>query len=376
MIQKTAEPGAREYVNLCTPTQTYQIRQVQSSNSLHILRPSDGAAQRGDINVVGENNGLDLVESMTSIAKCGSTLELHSPAEGLSAIPFLERSLEVYNRLSSGGDVDVDMDSGLMELELAEKKMAIEAYFADVPVSRAQCERDWFELCAFVSKDSGDNQVTYWRPSSRVKLDVWKRIVDGAVLQGIDLAKQFLAKDLWRSLLDDGAEEPFPRALFEAVLRRVCESEDNLLSDVADLKCESTYSPSVSWSSPNTSLPLGASLDKISCTRWVGETCLEAMAPTTVSAIGRSEFLSAWKDHLPESWRSDAALSKLTVCLPSISRNIANLIEDGVYQHPDPTSICFMDSSERQKVQKNLPTESGAAAKKTRNWHELFRNQR
>lgn len=57
----------------------------------------------------------------------------------------------------------------------------------------------------------------------------------------------------------------------------------------------------------------GANLDKASCTRWVGETYLEAMAPTPGSAIGRSEFLNAWKDYLPEPWRNEAVLSKLTV---------------------------------------------------------------
>ena len=240
MIQSTAEPGAREYVNLCTPAQTYQIRQVQCSNSLHILRPSDGSAKRGDINVVGGDHGLNLVDSITSIAKCGSTLELYSPAEGFSATTFLERSLEEYNRLSSGGDMDVDMDSEWMELEPAQKKRAIAAYFADVPVSQTQCERDWFELCAFMSKDPHDDRVIYWRPSPRVKLDVWKRIVDGAVLQGINLEKQFLTEDLWRSILDEDAEAPFPQALFEAVLRRVCESEDSPSSALADVQCEST----------------------------------------------------------------------------------------------------------------------------------------
>lgn len=59
----------------------------------------------------------------------------------------------------------------------------------------------------------------------------------------------------------------------------------------------------------------GASIDKARCTRWVGETYLEAMAPAQDSAIGRSEFLDAWKDHLPDSWRDEVALSKLTVCV-------------------------------------------------------------
>lgn len=58
---------------------------------------------------------------------------------------------------------------------------------------------------------------------------------------------------------------------------------------------------------------VGASLDKDACVRWVGETYLEAMAPMASAAVGRSEFLNAWKDHLPEAWREEVALAKLTV---------------------------------------------------------------
>lgn len=50
------------------------------------------------------------------------------------------------------------------------------------------------------------------------------------------------------------------------------------------------------------------------------------MAPTSGSAIGRSEFLNAWKDHLPESWRKEVAFSKLPVrcSLSYMSMIVAN----------------------------------------------------
>ncbi|KAE8380145.1 sister chromatid cohesion protein Dcc1 [Aspergillus bertholletiae] len=329
----TTDPEYREYVNLCTPTKTYLIRQVQSSNSIHIIRPSGSGVQRGDINIVGgdDDDELDLVQTMTAIAKCGSTLELHTPPEGFSAAPILERILPVYD-----------------EMEGAEQNMeqgdVIRRVFADVPVSRAQCEAGWIELCAFVLGCGGHGKdVVGWcrRPSARVKLDVWRRVVEGAVLQGIDLDRQFLVQDLWRSVLDEGAEEPFPKALFEGVVRRVCEVGDGQLFE--DLK----------W----------ASIDKTRCTQWVGETYLEAKAPATVSGIGRSEFLNAWKDLLPESWRDDVAFSKLT---------------ENSYKHPNPSTICFVFRADRQKIKKNVSTDPSAttAAKKTRNWHELFKNQK
>ncbi|KAJ5746312.1 hypothetical protein N7520_011494 [Penicillium odoratum] len=83
------------------------------------------------------------------------------------------------------------------------------------------------------------------------------------------------------------------------------------------------------------------------------------MAPTASSAIGRSDFLRAWKDCLPEPWRGDATLSKL---------------QDGVYRSPDPTSIFFVEPSQRQQSTKAAAAPA-AKAKTSRNWHELLKKR-
>ncbi|KAJ9271685.1 hypothetical protein DTO212C5_2110 [Paecilomyces variotii] len=336
LSQVTAEPGAREYVNLCSPTQTFRIRQVQSSNSIHILRPTDGNTQSNDNGV--ENGELDLSETVTTVAKCGSTLELHVPPGGFSAVPFLEKALRLYDRLNWDGDVS--MRSAGAEMTPAERRRLKEKLFADIPVSTAQCQSGWDELCAFVhGDDTGNDQAVCWRPSARVKMAVWKRMLEGSVLQGIDMEKQFLAADLWKAVLDEGDEEPFPRALFDAVLGRLLESPG---ADDSEVK----------W----------ANVDKDVCTRWVGETYLEALAPTASAAAVRTDFLNAWKDHLPESWRSEASLSALT---------------DGSYKTTDPTTIYFVSYAERVKMKSNALNGGGAAtAKNSRNWHERFRSQR
>ncbi|PYI06768.1 hypothetical protein BO78DRAFT_314834 [Aspergillus sclerotiicarbonarius CBS 121057] len=338
----------REYINLCTPTQTYRIRQVQSSNSLHILRPSDDGIQRGDLAVIGAPTStstedpvladLNLSETMTTIAKCGSTLELHTPQEGFNIIPILEGLLGRYDSDSDGKSGSTGQER---LAESADRRRIIEGVFTDVPVSRMQCERAWKEVCAFVLPDTGRG----WMPTAQVKIGVWKRMVEGAVLQGIDLGKQFLVGDVWKSVLDEEGEGEWPRELFEAVIRRVCEG--------------------------------GASIDKEGCVRWVGETYLEAVAPTANAAVGRSEFLNAWKDHLPEGWREQAAFSKLTVCGIHLVSICVWLTEDK-YRFPDPTTICFVNDDDRQKLKRNVSTDASAstAAKKTRNWHELFKNQK
>lgn len=235
------DPSAQEYVNLCTPSQTYRIRQVQSSNSLHILRPSLGHISRADIKVVeeeaGESGALNLPdEAVTAIAKCGSTLELHIPPGGFSAVPFLEKSLGLYDRRTGDdGDVAMDDSSGQADLGLFEIRKLRDQVCADIPVSSAQCEAGWVEICAFVD----EKQAICWRPSTRMRLNVWKRMMEGAILQGIDLEKQFLVGDLWKSVLDDDdtSEPPFPRGLLEAVVRRLC-VEDERPPLVDDIKCE------------------------------------------------------------------------------------------------------------------------------------------
>lgn len=236
------DPSAQEYVNLCTPSQTYRIRQVQSSNSLHILRPSLGHISRADIKVVeeeaGETGALNLPdEAVTAIAKCGSTLELHIPPGGFSAVPFLEKSLGLYDRRTGDDDGDIAMDepSGRNNLGLFEIRKLRDQVCADVPVSSAQCEVAWVEICAFVD----EKQATCWRPSARMRLTVWRRMMEGAILQGIDLEKQFLVGDLWKSVLDDDdtSEPPFPRGLLEAVVRRLCLADERPpLAD--EIKCE------------------------------------------------------------------------------------------------------------------------------------------
>lgn len=186
---------------------------------------------------------LNIEGTVTSVAKCGSTLELHKPAEGFSAKPFFRSLLNVYDK---GIWEDGSGESSLADAEATRMRTeALDGLLADVPVSRAQCKRDWVEICAFVlprgPAASGNNGMPLcWLPPAEMKLEVWKRVVEGSVLQGIDLGAQFLVKDLWKSVLDDEGLAPFPRPLFEAVIRRICELPEGAERDFAEseMKCE------------------------------------------------------------------------------------------------------------------------------------------
>jgi sister chromatid cohesion protein DCC1 len=207
-----------------------------------LIRPSNGdvvpiAAENGDA-----ANGLDLRETVTAIAKCGSTLELHAVDESFSATQILEQRLRLYDRLSVDGDTEMGDGGQSSALPLSEKNRVMDEILDDVPTSAAQCRAAWADLSAFVQTDTTSVGVAAFRPSARVKIDVWRRILEGSVLQSIDLEKQFLVKDLWKAVLGDDGEQPFPQPLFQAVVQRLSESSAANVHEsfYSELKCKST----------------------------------------------------------------------------------------------------------------------------------------
>lgn len=182
----------------------------------------------------GESGALNLPDdAVSAIAKCGSTLELHVPDGGFSAFPFLEKSLQLYDRRDGDEDIMMDDNQATGDMDAIEVRRLRDRVCADIPVSAAQCEQVWVDICAFVYALAG------WRPSARMRLNAWKRMMEGAILQGIDLEKQFLVGDLWKSVLDDDdtSEPPFPRGLLEAIVRKLCTADERPpLAD--EIKCE------------------------------------------------------------------------------------------------------------------------------------------
>jgi hypothetical protein len=223
-------------VNLCTSTQTYSLRQVQSSNSIFLIKPLSGAGNRrkglegdGDATIEGDGTGLGVGDTVTAVAQCKATLELQKLEARDSAIAFLRQSLRLYDQLPADADalrLDVGMaDAGRIVMDIEKQRTKTRA-FADVPLSTAECERGWVEICGFVHDDPVNGGSVCLRPSASVKLEMWKRIIEGSVLQGINLAERFLVRNLWKAVVDGDAtessgEDPFPKGLFDAVVRRL-----------------------------------------------------------------------------------------------------------------------------------------------------------
>lgn len=241
-----SKPGASEFANLCTPTSTYALRQVNSSNSIFVIKPNPQPEEgrNGPNEQQLDKDGRRA--TVTAIAQCNSTLEVHKAGEGDSAPLFLHKLATVYDIADAEDDALESNDAMDVDGEGAGGAARSRArLFADIPVSFSECRRAWVEECAFVSWDSGLGQWICRWPTAAVKLLVWKKLFEGAVLQGINLEQQFLARDLWKAMLDedapvDTASGPFPKPLFESVVRRLMDgSEPDAMKDIdSGLKCE------------------------------------------------------------------------------------------------------------------------------------------
>ena len=83
---------------LCTDDSTYQLRQVQSSNSILILQPSENCSSDNEIFSPG----------LSAIAQCTATLEL-IPSDTAASVALISRLLRQSLPLYTGIDTDVEL---------------------------------------------------------------------------------------------------------------------------------------------------------------------------------------------------------------------------------------------------------------------------
>lgn len=279
---------------LCTPSKTFHLRQVQTSNSLFVTRPTQ------------EAHGNEIPAPTTrAIAACAATLELHPSVDEPG--PLLAQTLPLYDVVE--GEVDARGNGRRKE-----------TIFPDLPFSDGQCEQAWLSLMAFEMDGSA------FRPSARALSHLWKSIIAAAVAEGMKLDEQFLINDLANAV----AEEGHPPALATAILRNLSTDEQNA---------------NEAW----------ASLDRHKTVKFVGSKLLEARCESKDYLL--ADFLDAWKDSLPESWREEAQLKAI----------------DGLYEFSSstPKRVKFTEAA---KDSANL--DAPVASAKARKWHEKFGKMR
>ncbi|EUC32297.1 hypothetical protein COCCADRAFT_99056 [Bipolaris zeicola 26-R-13] len=235
------------YAVLCTPGKSFQVRQVQTSNSLFVTQPAL------------EAHGNEIPIPVTrAIALCSSTLELY--ASSASAIALLREVLPVYDIVA--GDVDATPNG-----------MTKAGIFNDMPLSDGECQAGWRQLMAF------DTNEGSYQPSPSALSHVWRSIIAAALAEGIPLDKQFMTSDIATAV----AEEGHPAPLTQAVLAY-------LATDDTDR--------SGPWSC----------LDRAKTVAFTGKTLLDARHGADFLI---ADFTDTWEDRLPEVWRKDAKLTAI-----------------------------------------------------------------
>ena len=178
---------------LCTETQTYSLRQVHTSNSVFILRPS-----QSEVASVTS-------ESVSAIARCPTTLELVSST--LSGAAFLKSVLPPY----AISDAVSGQDDSLHEDKASSGYRSREAVLNDAPMSRQELHLAWVELCAFEKDGSA------MLPTASALYALWKSIMSASTIKGMKLDESIYVNSIAEAVEDDG----FPRDLLHAVIHRL-----------------------------------------------------------------------------------------------------------------------------------------------------------
>ena len=188
---------------LCTNNETYNIRQVHSSNSVFVLQPSE-TQDSGDANSIP-------VDSLSAIARCTATLELIPCSPSGTAI--LKERLALFTGRSLEGK-EARMGALERKGEMSKAKIA-----EDAPLSIGQLETAWKTLCAF------EAQATSWCPTAFALITIWQSIMSSVTLKSINLEQVFAVSALAATVEEDG----LPSALLDAVLRRLARQGSDMM---------------------------------------------------------------------------------------------------------------------------------------------------
>lgn len=198
---KSTSSIASNHAVLCTFDRTFHIRQVHSSNSIFLLQPSP-------TNTTFEEASIAL-QGVSAIAQPTSTLELiPSSFPGRS---ILRRILPVCNatRIESEGN------PGPALADRISKFVALES----VPLSSAEFEASWIQLCAFESEGQA------WLPTATLLARVWNSILSVATAESLDLEQSFRIQVIADLVREDG----YPIPVVEAIARRLHSNGHDLM---------------------------------------------------------------------------------------------------------------------------------------------------
>lgn len=192
-----------------------------------------------------------------------------------------------------------------------------------MPLSNAECERDWTNAACF------ELEGVALRPSDSVKLQAWQALLTTAMAQSIDLSTVLSLHDR-ADMIDSDSERP--AELLHAILNSV------------------SIVPSSN---------LGLEINSTKLVQSIGLSLLKDRTDDGLRSTSTEAFLTSWADLMPERWRGIATINALEGSV-RCENNSAEvwLARSGVAQQATSTAI---------------PADARTGAGATRKWHEKFR---
>lgn len=182
---------------LCTDSKTFELRQVQTSNSVYVLQPRL-------ISKAGSSPVLDLA----AVAQCGSTLE---------AVPSTGWPHQLLKDLLPFWGEQPPL-----------QKWTKREVFANLPFSNGELESAWVDMILFECDSYS------LRPRAKTVLVLWEDILNAATAEAIPLDTNFSLNAIWRPLVEHTSIKELPWEFYSALLKRVAPAEGELARKTED----------------------------------------------------------------------------------------------------------------------------------------------
>jgi sister chromatid cohesion protein DCC1 len=340
---KGAESG---YVHLCSPTQTYQVQQVSTSNSLFVTQPATLLNQsistnrpKGETDAAHEDEvALSATGALKAIGQVNSVLEL-KPVQ-LDVQGLLQSVVPVW-KWSNTDTIDID--------EVAANGVAVSKreIFDQVPAPEAQIEDAWRKLFAFEVRGHGyvpDQETLYRAWEEAMDIFVSEEGREAELSSHIFLEGGYLCEDDNRELL-----EVVGRSIWwSPVLRKPTETATGQDED--------------------------GKLDETLTTAWVGKLVLQHMASGDKS-VDVEQFMTVWRNLLPEKWGRGIGIDMLSQGSYQLETSVDGvaMIRTGV-EVGRATDSSTKEEAGLESVAKDANARVGTTGK--RKWHEKFKGSR
>ncbi|KAI4753313.1 hypothetical protein E4T52_14550 [Aureobasidium sp. EXF-3400] len=210
--------------------------------------------------------------------------------------------------------------------------------FAHTPMSHDECQTVWKDLVAF--EHSGQS----FRPTAAALTKIWKWLLEIAYANAVNLAEP-VQNDVINKMLD--GEDEWPSTLVDAIFLKLSANHQDLLQ-----------------------------LQQQATVKWVGTNTLESHRQNNKqSFLETSLFLDAWKDALPETWRSGVSLDMLKASRHGCNDETQLTLLQGLYKLSGGGKRIEFVHNQSAHVEDSTAGATKPSATTTagkRKWHEKF----